>query len=67
MELTLALLNIMNAVYVVGHLYNDISPDNIMFHFPKDESRVYIGVCDWGMTMIVVMRRNLRIHLVNIK
>ncbi len=42
----------MNAVHVSGHLHNDISPDNIMFHFPDDESRVYIGICDWGMTTV---------------
>ena len=42
----------MNAVHVAGHLHNDISLDNIMFHFPEDESKVYIGVCDWGMTTV---------------
>lgn len=51
-ELAWALIHIMNAVHLAGHLHNDISPDNIMFHFPEDESRVYIGVCDWGMTTI---------------
>jgi serine/threonine protein kinase len=31
-------------------LYNDISPSNILLHFPPDHvDRVYIGVCDWGM------------------
>jgi hypothetical protein len=52
-ELAWALLHIMNAVHIAGHLHNDISPDNIMFHFPEDESRVYIGVCDWGMTTVM--------------
>jgi len=42
----------MNAVHVGGHLHNDLSPNNIMFHFPEDKSKVYIGVCDWGMTTI---------------
>jgi hypothetical protein len=51
-ELAWALVHIMNAVHVSGHLHNDISPDNIMFHFPDDESRVYIGICDWGMTTV---------------
>ncbi len=51
-ELAWALVHIMNAVHIAGHLHNDLSPDNIMFHFPEDESRVYIGVCDWGMTTL---------------
>jgi len=42
----------MDAVHVGGNLHNDLSPDNIMFHFPKDESKVYIGVCNWSMTTI---------------
>jgi len=29
-----------------------LSPENIMFHFPRDESKAYIGVCDWGMTTV---------------
>jgi hypothetical protein len=30
--------------------YPDISPSNILLHFPPDHvNRVYIGVCDWGM------------------
>ncbi len=53
------MLNIMSVVHVVGHLYNDISPDNIMFHFSKDESRVYKGVCDWGMTIIIIDPKKL--------
>jgi len=42
----------MNVVHVGGHVHNDLSPDNIMFHFLEDKSKVYIGVCDWGMTTI---------------
>jgi serine/threonine protein kinase len=31
-------------------LHNDISPSNILLHFPPDHvDRVYIGVCDWDM------------------
>ena len=51
-ELAWALVHIMNEVHSAGHLHNDLSPDNIMLHFPEDESRVYIGVCDWGMTTL---------------
>jgi len=51
-ELAWALVYIMNMVHIARHLYNDISPDNIMFHFPKNDSCVYIGVCHWGITTI---------------
>ena len=49
-ELAWALLNIMNEVHKTGNLHNDLSPDNILLHFPQDESKIYIGVCDWGLT-----------------
>jgi hypothetical protein len=49
-ELAWALLHIMNEVHNSGNLHNDLSPDNILLHFPRDESKVYIGVCDWGLT-----------------
>ena len=45
-ELAWALLYIMNEVHKSHNLYNDLSPDNILFHFPDDESKVYIGICD---------------------
>ena len=43
----------MNAVHNGGYLHNDLSPDNIMFHFPEDESKVYIGICDWGLSTLM--------------
>ena len=49
-ELAWALLHIMYGVHVARYLHNDISLDNILLHFPMDESCVYIGVCDWGMS-----------------
>lgn len=52
-ELAWGLLHIMNEVHKSHHLHNDISPDNILLHFPADESRVYIGVCDWGLSTTV--------------
>ena len=48
-ELAWALLYIMNEVHKSHNLHNDLSPDNILFHFPDDESKIYIGVCDWGL------------------
>jgi len=51
-ELAWALLHIMPAVHDARHFLNDISPNNIMLHFPIDESRVYIGVHDWDMTTL---------------
>jgi hypothetical protein len=49
-ELAWAFVNIMSEVHMSNNLHNDLSLDNILLHFPEDESRVYIGVCDWGMT-----------------
>jgi serine/threonine protein kinase len=43
------LLHIMDEVHKSHNLHNDISPDNILLHFPEEESKVYIGVCDWGL------------------
>jgi RIO-like serine/threonine protein kinase len=48
MELAWALLHIMDEVHKSHDLHNDISPDNILLHF-LEESKVYIGVCDWGL------------------
>ena len=39
----------MDEVHKSHNLYNDISPDNILLYFPEEESKVYIGVCDWGL------------------
>ena len=43
------LLYIMDEVHKSHNLYNDISPNNILFHFPEEESKVYIEVCDWDL------------------
>lgn len=40
----------MSEVHKSNNLHNDVSPDNILLHFPQEESQVYIGVCDWGLT-----------------
>ena len=47
--LTWAFLNIMDIVHKNNLQHNDLSPTNILFHFPDDtEGKVYIGICDWG-------------------
>ena len=35
-----------------GHvLHNDLNPNNVMLHFPRNRERaVIIGVCNWGMS-----------------
>jgi hypothetical protein len=39
----------MDEVHKSHNLHNNISPDNILLHFPEEGSKVYIGVCDWGL------------------
>ena len=41
----------MDEVHKSHNLHNDISLDNILFHFPEEESKVYIRVCDWGLAI----------------
>ena len=48
-ELVWALLQIMDEVHKSHNLHNNISPDNIFLHFPEEESKVHIRVCDWGL------------------
>jgi serine/threonine protein kinase len=49
-HLAWALMNIMAAVSVQDVLHNDLSPNNVLLHFPdNDEDVVNIGVCDWGL------------------
>lgn len=49
-KLALSLIITMARVHKNEILHNDISPSNILLHFPPDHvDRVYIGVCDWGM------------------
>jgi hypothetical protein len=40
----------MNNVHHCHTLHNNMSPDNVMLHFPPNsEDKVYIGICDWAM------------------
>jgi hypothetical protein len=46
-KLAWAYINIMNVVHHCEILHNNLSKDNIMFHFPLDKLYVkYIGVCN---------------------
>ena len=45
-----ALMCIVDVVHKHDVLHNDLNPNNVMLHFPRDEDGViFIGVCDWGM------------------
>ena len=42
---------IVDIVHKHDVLHNDLNPNNIMLHFPRDkEGAVFIGMCDWGMS-----------------
>lgn len=45
-----ALMCIVDVMHKDDVIYNDLNPNNVMLHFPRDEDgRIFIGVCDWGM------------------
>lgn len=49
-KLAWALIYLMDLVHKSKVLHNDLSPSNIMFHFPEDNDKaVFIGICDWGL------------------
>jgi serine/threonine protein kinase len=49
-KLAWALICIVDAVQQSSVLHNDITPANVMLHFPNEDGRtVWIGLCDWGM------------------
>ena len=46
-----ALMCIVDIVHKHDVLHNDLSPNNVMLHFPRDrDDTVFIGMCDWGMS-----------------
>jgi serine/threonine protein kinase len=58
-KLVLSLLTIMGKCHVQNILLNDLSPSNIMLHFPPEEpENVYIGVYDWGMASCVKEKKS---------
>ena len=41
---------IVDIVHKHDVLHNDLNPNNVMLHFPRDrEGAVFIGMCDWSM------------------
>lgn len=50
-DLAWTFIHIMYHVHQAHNLHNDLSPDNILLHFPPNcPGKVYIGVCDWGLS-----------------
>jgi serine/threonine protein kinase len=49
-KLVWTFLNTMNNVHHCHTLHNDMSPNNVLLHFPPNsEDKVYICICDWAM------------------
>jgi serine/threonine protein kinase len=49
-ELAWTFLNTMNNVHHCHTLHKDMSPDNVLLHFPPNSpDKVYIGICDWAI------------------
>ena len=49
-KLAWAIIYIVATIHNGRVLHNDITPSNVLLHFPVDEvETVYIGLCDWGM------------------
>lgn len=61
MKLAWGLVYIMNLVHKTGVLHNDLSPSNILLHFPTLRgTKICIGVCDWGMASRIVEQQPSR-------
>jgi hypothetical protein len=63
-KLVWTFLNTMNNVHHCHTLHNDISPDNVMLHFPPNSTdKVYIGICNWAMAgNFNDLKKSLYIH-----
>ena len=46
-----ALMCIVDIVHKHDVLHNNLNPNNVMLHFPRDrDDTIFIGVCNWGMS-----------------
>ena len=60
-NLTLSLLVIVEKCHDAQYMHNDITPSNVLLHFDNwKEHRVYIGICDWGLSSRVVEKEPSR-------
>ena len=49
-KLALSLLIIVEKCHAYGIQHNDLSPGNILLHFPPmDKTKIFLGICDWKM------------------
>ena len=49
-KLALLLLIIVEKCHSHGIQHNNLNPSNILLHFPPmDKTKMFLGVCDWGM------------------
>ena len=52
-----ALMYIVDVVHKQDVLHNDLNPNNVMLHFPRDRvGAVFIGICD--KVIFIKMRQN---------
>jgi hypothetical protein len=60
-NLALSLLVIVGKCHDAQYMHNDITPSNVLLHFDDwKEQRVYIGICDWGLSSRVVEKEPSR-------
>lgn len=49
-KLAWALVYVASLVHKASVLHNDLSPSNVLLHFPSIcDTEIYIGICDWGI------------------
>jgi tRNA A-37 threonylcarbamoyl transferase component Bud32 len=60
-NLALSLLVIVGKCHDAQYMHNDITPSNVLLYFDDwKEQRVYIGICDWGLSSRVVEKEPSR-------
>ena len=66
-KLALSLLIIVEKCHAHGIQHNDLSPGNILLHFPPmDKTKIFLGVCDWRWHAALA-RRLHRITVTEVK